>query len=261
MNTTNLRELLTTCLLGILFLSSPVSLASDTSSPLVAEKPTFTSTPSTFEAHYIARAKGVPFKGKAVWKLTNENGTYEFSMEAKSLFTSMTEHSEFKLAQNSSAPCALRPTRYHYSRDGFGKDRSRSIHFDWTKREATFQNKTQETVLTWEGELTDKLSEHIAVRCHLMAGKTQFSVIVADRGIIKEHQFIVTATEMVDTGIGKIKALKLERTRESGDRRSTTLWIAPELDYLLVKLEQEKRERDNLDEIEKSFAITLKKLN
>ncbi|MBV1880834.1 MAG: DUF3108 domain-containing protein [Pseudomonadales bacterium] len=211
-----------------------------------------------FQAHYIARAKGIPFKGKAVRTLRLEKDIYRFSMQAKSMFTSINEQSDFSWFDTQK--CTIRPSRYNYQRKGLSKDRNRTTLFNWEKREAVYQDKELESRFTWQGELTDKLSEHLAVRCHLKAGHKSFSIQIADRDIIKEHHFTVTAEENIETGIGTIKALKLERTRKSEDRRSTTLWLAPELDYLLIRLEQEKRERNNPDKVEQSFVITLKKL-
>lgn len=243
-----------------LFLLSLIFLATSASQASEPPKTTTSSTVpiSTFEAHYIARAKGMPFKGKAIRKLKFENGVYKFSMKAKSLFTSITEHAEFNW--NNVQQCALRPTRYDYQRKGLSKDRHRSIRFNWEKRKAVYQDKKRESVFSWQGELNDKLTEHLVVRCHLMAGERKFTIQIADRDVIKEHEFIVTAEEIIETGIGKVNTLKLERTRQIDDRRSTIFWLAPELDYLLVKLEQVKRERNNLDKIEQSFVITLKKL-
>lgn len=72
-----------------------------------------------------------------------------------------------------------------------------------------------------------------------MAGKTQFSYPVIHKGKQKTHTYRVVGQEKVDTGQGTVNALIVERQRSSKNRK-TRLYVAPELDYLLVKIEHQE---------------------
>ena len=230
-----------------------------------------------FEAHYTARATGIPFSGKVVRKLKFiGDNTYLYSMKAKSFFTTIKESSEFTwiagktasdheetgqpTSTNASAACLLTPNKYRYSRKGIGKDRYRAINFNWSLHKANYINQKEHSFISLQNGITDRLSEHLAIQCHLKAGHTDFKLGIIHRGDTRQHHFMVTGTEIIDTGIGKVKALKVERARQTKDRRSTTFWLAPELDYMLVKLKQEKRSAKDFEKIEQTLTFTLKKL-
>ncbi|MCV6603979.1 MAG: DUF3108 domain-containing protein, partial [Porticoccaceae bacterium] len=49
--------------------------------------------------------------------------------------------------------------------------------------------------------------------------------------------------ETIDTPMGDIKTLKLERVKDS-NKRQTTFWMAPEYNYLLVKFHRVENDGD-----------------
>jgi len=66
---------------------------------------------------------------------------------------------------------------------------------------------------------------------------------VADGGRIKNYNFKITGEEFIDTPVGRIRTVKAIRLREGGER-STTFWLAPNYEFLLVRLLQiEKKGR------------------
>jgi hypothetical protein len=99
----------------------------------------------------------------------------------------------------------------------------------------------------------DKLSYQLQLRLDLLAGKTDMTYAVADGGKLKEYRFKVTGEEQIDTPYGRYNAVRVMRDRGEDADRETLIWLAPELDYLIVRLEQ--TESDG-----KTYALLLKNL-
>ena len=71
--------------------------------------------------------------------------------------------------------------------------------------------------------------------------KTAFNYRIADGGKLKSYDIRIVDKEIVTTPLGKIEAIKLIRYREGENKRQTTLWCAPQLNYLPVKLEHTEK--------------------
>lgn len=71
--------------------------------------------------------------------------------------------------------------------------------------------------------------------------KKSFTYRIADGGKLKDYDIRVIETETVTTPLGKIEAIKLIRYRKDKNKRQTTLWCAPSLNYLPVKLEHTEK--------------------
>lgn len=76
-------------------------------------------------------------------------------------------------------------------------------------------------------------------RCDLMAGKKQFTHALIHKGNKKNHTYKVVGTEVVETGQGNVEALVVERVRDTS-KRQARFYVAPSLDYLLVKIEHQE---------------------
>ena len=66
----------------------------------------------------------------------------------------------------------------------------------------------------------------------------EFHYQVLDEDGFYDHLYQITTQEILDTPLGKLNTVKIERIRENDSRRRTTVWLASDWDYLLVRLEQ-----------------------
>ena len=57
---------------------------------------------------------------------------------------------------------------------------------------------------------------------------------IADGKRVKDYQLVYVGEETLETPLGPVNTLHFERLHDDPDRKSDT-WIAPELDYLMVK--------------------------
>jgi hypothetical protein len=147
----------------------------------------------------------------------------------------------------------IQPLSYRYHRKVLGKSRKASIDFDWAKQSATTVVKDTPWKMQVPAGTQDKLSYQLQLRLDLLAGKTDMTYAVADGGKLKEYRFKVTGEEQIDTPYGRYNAVRVMRDRGEDADRETLIWLAPELDYLIVRLEQ--TESDG-----KTYALLLKNL-
>lgn len=69
--------------------------------------------------------------------------------------------------------------------------------------------------------------------------RKKFTYPLIYKGDERIHTYKVVGAETVQTGQGPVEALVVERERESKSRK-TRLYVAPSLDYLLVKIEHQE---------------------
>ncbi|ALG67688.1 DUF3108 domain-containing protein [Beggiatoa leptomitoformis] len=198
--------------------------------------------PPPFTAHYTVYAKGVTV-GEGTRRLYRQaDGRYVF--EAKSntvgvaaLFRDdvIEEKSIFDLINNNA-----RPLEYIYSQQGSKKQKFIHIIFDWEKH--TAQNIAPEK--PWdihiEDGVVDMMLYQIILMQELQAGKRDLQYAIVDKGEVKTYIPKYLGDDIIDTGLGELNALKYERLSENG-KRKTTIWSAPKLHYLPVRVEHEER--------------------
>lgn len=130
----------------------------------------------------------------------------------------------------------LTPYKYTYSRTGTGRDKALNVQFNAADKTLLIDKETQ---LAWEGEFDNQLYR-LDVQNKLRAGETKFDYeLINYRGEKKRYGFEVIGEEQLDLPFGKIKAIKVKTIR-ANKKRETFSWFAPELDYLVVRLQQFK---------------------
>lgn len=192
--------------------------------------------PKTFDNLYKAKLYG--FNITVTNRLTQtSDGNYELLFKADSLLGSITEQSYM---QWNAEQQTVSPLKYTYARRGLGKDRNAELLFDWNNKSVT--NNVQKT--RWEMDISqkvqDKLSYQLQMQQDLLNGHERFEYQIADGGRLKKYQFTTEGEEVLDTPLGKVKTVKIKRSREDNDR-VTYAWLAKDWNYLLVRLQQEEK--------------------
>jgi hypothetical protein len=83
----------------------------------------------------------------------------------------------------------------------------------------------------------------------LAANGTPRTYQLADEDSVAEYEYTDNGTATVQTGLGPVAARILTQKR-AGSSRETWLWVAPELEFLPVRIEQR---RDG--EVQTAFAL------
>lgn len=128
------------------------------------------------------------------------------------------------------------PSSYHYSESANAADKA-EVHFDWPAMKAY----TTSGGVTWAQEIEtgtqDRLSQQLMVRLQLAQGQRELSYQVADGGKLKLYRFQVVGEEPIKTPYGRFSCLKVQRSKESRPP-DYTIWFAPDLDYLPIRIER-----------------------
>ena len=200
-----------------------------------------------FTAAYGAKYKGFSLKATRTLEPLGE-GQYRFNSDAKHFFIgSIKESSEFTVSNGQ-----VRANNYHMKRSILGSKRKENAIFNWPENQVENTYKGDTTELALDGGELDWLGYQLQISLDLMAGKRELHYQIVRRGQLKDYHFQVTGSETLDTPMGKIDTLKLERVKDP-NKRQTTFWIAPKYNYLLVKFHRVENDGDE-------YSLSLKSL-
>ncbi|TCK08613.1 DUF3108 domain-containing protein [Marinobacterium mangrovicola] len=188
-----------------------------------------------FRATYTANLDaGVELNANAYRELRQQDdGTWIFDSTADAVVARQHEASHFTYSDDQ-----IQPLKYRYERKLLGRERLVDLKFNWAKSRVTTTVEEKPWSMKIPDGTQDKLSYQLQLRLDLAAGKKELVYEVADGGLLSEYRFRVIGEETVETPAGKFNALKVERVRGEDAKRTTHLWFAPELEYLIVKLYQ-----------------------
>lgn len=144
---------------------------------------------------------------------------------------------------------------YRYQQDMFGRHRARALDID-----AQGAIRESDDDKSWSyatsAPLLDKHAVVLGIAGRLAAGADPGSVFdlpVASKGKIESWRFLVVGTEEIQTGNGRISAVRVERVRENSERK-TVSWHASAYRYLPVKVEQIESDGERLVSVLDRFA-------
>lgn len=192
-----------------------------------------------FSASYTADWTSVPVSGTAKRTLEERaDGTWELGFNASMLITNFTEVSTFRLEGNK-----LQALHYELKRTGLGRAKHVEHKFNWSTKQVTGTDGKDAVNLPLTPGLLDKSSYQVALQLDVMAGKHSMTYQVLDGDDIDTYDFRVLGEELVETKVGKVNAIKVERVRDpTQSKRQTTLWFAKDWDCMLVQLHQTEKD-------------------
>lgn len=184
------------------------------------------------KAEYKVSINKMPTGTRAILELEPVDGDrYQISFSAKNWLIKSHELSQFQWLTN----CQPKPLHYDFETKGLSANRSSHIAFDWNRMQATSTDKRGTHQYAINDDIVDELNLYIKTRCALMAGQTEFSYQVAYGRRIRVYDYKVVGIEKINTAFGKLRTLRVERIRKNS-KRKTTVWVAPDLDYFMVKI-------------------------
>jgi hypothetical protein len=212
--------------------------------------PTLQLTPYT--ADYIVYRNGKSH-GKAQRELLKEPQHYLLRYQSEvswMIFSDRREEQTRFLLKGSK----VKPIKYTMTRRGTGPGRDYLITMDPAKEELRVGKDQTLKTEPWHDDWLDQLSYHQQLAIDLAAGEREFSYEVLNRsGDAKTYHFRVVTEELLPLPYANVRALRIERVDDDSDRQIYA-WVAPELDYLLVRL---WRGENNVEQ----FDVQLHKVN
>lgn len=189
-----------------------------------------------FSQSFKLTSSGVPFSIKAERRLrVDADGNWHMKVSADNWLGEITEDTIFSWDE-----CIPQSSYYGYKRVGLGKERRAEVHLNRGTGEARVVKAKKENVYPITTATTDKLSQTLALQCMLSRGDMALELDIADERGLDRIQYRREGEEWLKTPAGKIRAVKLERVRDTDSDRRTLLWFARDHDYSLVQMIQEE---------------------
>lgn len=186
----------------------------------------------SYSAKYSANFNGMEIE--ADHRLEQlESGQFQQTLKAKNIFGKIDERALFSISENQQ----IVPLEYSYERSLLGKKRIEKQVFDWPNQELRYSKKNKVTSLPLQSGYLDIVTQKLQLRLDLQSGKETLSYPVISRGKLKQYDFKIIASEVLETAIGPLNTVLVQRVRED-NQRQTKIWLATDWDYLAVRLEQ-----------------------
>ena len=207
---------------------------------------------ATYSATYRVSYKGKE-AGTAEFavRYLADRDVYEFSSRvlAKGLLklarpNPTVERSHFKLVDN-----ALQPLEFWYEDATRSGEDNLPLEFECQRRVATVTGAEAGRELALPNAALDRGSMQVALMRDLAATPALPTYQLADEDSVSEYGYTDNGTQTVATAVGSLDARVLVQQRQ-GSSRATWLWVAADLRYLPVKIEQR---RDG--EVQTSFEL------
>ena len=132
------------------------------------------------------------------------------------------------------------PFPQSYSSFGAKKNDIQRILFDPLTNEISSQYKGAEKTLQWSPGVLDLLSMEIAMKLQFSRGEIPTEYTVAEKNRIREYYLEIEDRESIKTPFGEHETVRIRRQRAGSDNHAI-IWLAPELDYLMVRFDKYKR--------------------
>lgn len=141
----------------------------------------------------------------------------------------------------------LQPFFYQLRRWGTGPGRHYELNLDWNNKQLLVGKDKTSQPLDVDTHWLDALSYHSQLVLELAAGKKEFSFAVLGRnGDSRMYNYKVTGEEVLAVPAGKFKTIRVERVSDKQEKQ-VIAWVAPELDYMLIRLWQAE---DNVEQFD-----------
>lgn len=160
-----------------------------------------------------------------------EPGVWELSLKARNLIARYEETSQFILDENGYPV----PQRHYFRGRLFGVSREEITVFDWQEKTASWQRGDDQRTAKLHQGVVDRILYQILVPMDVEAGKEKTTYEFVNRGDLRSYQFATMGTESMRFDDRQVETIKLERVYDE-DEKQTTVWIAPELNYEIVKI-------------------------
>ena len=211
--------------------------------------------PDTFRAAYTIHAKGMKVGVLERHLAASDDGSYLFESVSRTtgLFALFRRERVHEQSKWTIADQQIRPGSYRYQRTG-RKEKDVSVEFDYARERVANTVNDETWYMQMEPAALDKLLYQLALTADLAAGKRELEYRIADGGRYKTYHFDVLGDEQIETQLGNLKTVKLQRIRKKKNNRTVTLWCAPAYHYLPVRVEYEEKDGSVTSVLIESFS-------
>lgn len=192
-----------------------------------------------FEATYSVTRSGMQLGTTELTLARHEHGwRFRSVTEAQGVFSLLMSGPSTEETILAAHEGGLRPLRYRHTEPD--EDDNFAVAFDWAAGEARVERADGADVVPLTAGAHDPFSALLAVIQAVAGGAESVRLPgIDDDGERTELRFAVRARERIEVPLGRYDTVRVHRVRD--DKRATITWIAPELDWLPVRMEQRKK--------------------
>lgn len=199
-----------------------------------------------YTAIYQAVYKNFPLQ--ATHRLEQTGDDWYFSSIASGFFGQIEENSTFTYSDT-----GIVPLHYIYRRSVLGQERENELTYNQKDKVLSGSRGNKNFTVPLAGGELDMGTYILALRDDVARGMKEPCYNVIDDNKVERYCFRVTGTETVDTALGKMEAVVVERVRKPQSPRYTRFWFAPSLDYSIAKLEHQEQKGKNAYSLEITY--------
>jgi len=153
---------------------------------------------------------------------------------------------ESEFAEGVFAAGRFRPVSYTHQRRVATNDDLWTVKFDWQSGTVDIAEGSHVRKLEVDPDTVDPLTLKLEVQRGLRDKTPAMSFREVDDGKIKDMVYRVQEPETIDTPLGCLKTIPVERIKLGGTRFSRS-WHASDMDFILVRLEHGKSNGDDIE--------------
>jgi hypothetical protein len=195
-----------------------------------------------FTAQYQVIRNNIPLGNLVLQLELDPDGEYRYSglTQPSAVIGWFVSDSVFEQSRGLYRNRRIIPHAYEYRQSQTEPFEKRTrLEFDWEAEKVWTQSEGIRWSQTLKPGTHDKYSQQLALRLELSAGNQSVSYPVADGGRIKTYHYQVVDNETITIPYGRLACLKVRRSKQNRSP-DYTIWFAPELDFLPVKIAHDR---------------------
>ena len=206
--------------------------------------------PPPYTANYEVRRNGEALGTATVTFKPLPNGRYELKSStvgseglAAIAGVSVDERSIIRLAGGQPETVA-----YNYRQKLAWKTRERSMQVDAAAGRITSTDKDKTYSPAYQAGVLDRNAITVALMADVAAGKPgDLQYLVPSRGDVEAQVYRSGKTERIETKLGPQSAIRVDRIRETGNGRTTTLWLGQDHNYVPLRMLQKEPDGETIE--------------
>jgi hypothetical protein len=189
-----------------------------------------------YEAVYKTRLNGL--KVNVTRRVQVQGSQVSISIHARKFLFGFKEYAV--LVDNDNG--VLVPVSYEHKRRGLTHRHDKELTFNWNNETVQDLLKPDRAPLPVTSPTYDKLSYQLQMRLDLLhdSALTRLEYCVTNGVRNRVYTLDRMGEEVLDTPLGKLRTTKWQRTGDD-DGRQVLIWVAPDWDFLLVRIDQTKK--------------------
>ena len=203
--------------------------------------------PADYEAVYSVKL--MQADGTLRAKLKNNNGTYSYTLKTEptgfwKLIAngSINESSEFEIINDE-----IRSINYRLNDTIRRNARESEVDFDWSKKVIKGFYKDRVIDFNIEKRILTRILLQIEIMHQKQRNNLKDTYLIIDKDEIKEINITSTNSgKKISVPFGSYDVIEVSH-RSKNSNRINTFWLAPELDFIPVKLEQTEGNKVNFE--------------